>query len=71
MKSAHFVRALLTKRYFNQILIIVAHVETWKSFMSKIPSSRTDLRPMYNQEDIQTIESVSTGNNAVDILLGS
>ena len=39
--------------------------------MSKIPSSRTDLRPMYNQEDIQTIDSVSTGNNAVDILLGS
>lgn len=39
--------------------------------MSKIPASRTDGRPMYSQEDIQTIENVSSGNNAVDILLGN
>ena len=37
--------------------------------MSKIPNSRSDPRPKYNQEDIQTIENVSSGKNAVDILL--
>lgn len=49
--------------------ILGANTETWKSFMSKIPASRTDGRPMYSQEDIQTIENVSSGNNAVDTLL--
>eukprot|EP00088_Acartia_fossae_P004643 TRINITY_DN1199_c0_g1_i23.p1 TRINITY_DN1199_c0_g1~~TRINITY_DN1199_c0_g1_i23.p1 ORF type:complete len:496 (-),score=90.01 TRINITY_DN1199_c0_g1_i23:362-1849(-) len=53
--------------------ILASNPDTWKSFMAKIPKSKTDPSPKYSTDDIRTIDTAAqqcnAGKNPMDILL--